>query len=133
MRTTTGLDSEIIGQRRFDLLVIDEACQSTEPGCWMPLLRCDRVVLAGDHCQLPPTVLSPEAARQGFGVSLLERLAAMRGIDEPGDALAQRAVPHARADHDFSSREFYDGELQADASGDGASTVRSAGRASRSR
>ncbi|MCU0980752.1 MAG: AAA family ATPase, partial [Pirellulaceae bacterium] len=54
--TTTGLDSEILGARRFDLAVIDEACQSVEPGCWIPLLRCDRVVLAGDHCQLPPTV-----------------------------------------------------------------------------
>ena len=73
--TTTGLDSEILGTRRFDLAVIDEACQSTEPGCWIPLLRCERVVLAGDHRQLPPTVLSADAAAQGFGVSLFERLA----------------------------------------------------------
>src|SRR5262249_35926873 len=62
--TTTGLDGEILGQRQFDLAVIDEASQSTEPGCWAPLLRCRRVVLAGDHCQLPPTVESPEAARE---------------------------------------------------------------------
>src|ERR1700735_3697427 len=72
--TTTGLDSVILGQRRFDLLVLDEACQTTEPGCWIPLLRCDRIVLAGDHCQLPPTVVSQEAAKRGFGGSLLERL-----------------------------------------------------------
>ncbi len=113
--TTTGLDSEIIGQRRFDLLVIDEACQSTEPGCWIPLLRCDRVVLAGDHCQLPPTVLSQEAARQGFGVSLLERLAGM------GEAMnqAMRLLTVQYRMHEqimrFSSLEFYDEQLQADA------------------
>lgn len=77
--TTTGLDPEVLGGRRFDLLVLDEACQTTEPGCWAPLLRCDRVVLAGDPCQLPPTVLSREAARQGFGVSMLERLISLYG------------------------------------------------------
>ena len=66
--TTTSLDSRVLGDRRFDLAVIDEACQSTEPGCWIPLLRCDRVVLAGDHCQLPPTVVSREAAAEGVEV-----------------------------------------------------------------
>ena len=55
--TLTGLDSEVLGRRRFDLAVLDEACQSTEPASWLPLLRADRVVLAGDHCQLPPTVV----------------------------------------------------------------------------
>src|SRR5205823_14927711 len=73
--TTTGLDAQVLGQRQFDLAVIDEAAQSTEPGCWVPLMRCRRVVLAGDHCQLPPTVVSRAAADAGFGVSLLERLA----------------------------------------------------------
>ena len=55
--TTTGIDSQLLGQRRFDLVVIDEACQSTEPGCWIPLLRGDRLVLAGD----PPSPLHPPA------------------------------------------------------------------------
>lgn len=112
--TTTGLDSEIIGQRRFDLLVIDEACQTTEPGCWIPLLRSHRVVLAGDHCQLPPTVLSVEAARQGFGISLLERLA-----DRYGDQATRLLTVQYRMHEqimDFSSLEFYDGVLQADES-----------------
>jgi ATP-dependent RNA/DNA helicase IGHMBP2 len=77
--TTTSLDSQILGNRRFDLAVIDEACQSTEPGCWIPLLRCDRLVLAGDHCQLPPTVISREAAAEGFGASLFERLMLLHG------------------------------------------------------
>jgi len=112
--TTTGLDSKIIGGRPFDLLVIDEACQTTEPGCWIPLLRSARVVLAGDHCQLPPTVLSQEAAHQGFGVSLLERLVSLYG-----EAVTRRLQVQYRmheAIMGFSSHEFYDDELIADAS-----------------
>jgi hypothetical protein len=111
--TTTGLDGELLGVRRFDLGVIDEACQSTEPGCWIPLLRCDRVVLAGDHCQLPPTVISREAAAEGFGISLFERLIALHG-----PAIARRLAVQYRmheAIMDFSSIEFYDAELEADA------------------
>jgi hypothetical protein len=111
--TTTGLDSAVLGTRRFDLAVIDEACQSTEPGCWIPLLRCDRVVLAGDHCQLPPTVVSREAVAEGFHRSLFERL-----MDEVGPHIARRLTVQYRmhqAIMSFSSREFYDDALQADA------------------
>ncbi|MGA2030641.1 MAG: AAA domain-containing protein [Thermoguttaceae bacterium] len=112
--TTTGVADEVLGTRRFDLAVIDEACQSTEPGCWIPLLRCDRAVLAGDHCQLPPTVVSGEAAQQGFAVSLFERL-----MDLYGQQIARRLIVQYRmhaAIMEFSSRQFYDGQLQADAS-----------------
>ncbi len=112
--TTTGLDSEIIGRCAFDWLVLDEACQTTEPGCWIPLLRSARVVLAGDHCQLPPTVLSSEAARQGFGVSLLERLVSLYGESVTRRLNVQYRMHEAIMG--FSSREFYDGELLADAS-----------------
>jgi superfamily I DNA and/or RNA helicase len=110
--TTTGLDSEILGQRRFNLAVIDEAAQSTEPGCWIPLTRCDRLVLAGDHCQLPPTVLSREAAAAGFGRSLLERLVACHGTDATRRLTVQYRMHEAIMT--FSSLEFYDGELEAD-------------------
>ena len=65
--TLTGLDSEVLGRREFNLAVIDEACQSPEPGCWLPLLRSQRVVLAGDHCQLQPTLVPPDAAAGGPG------------------------------------------------------------------
>lgn len=111
--TTTGMDDDLLGARRFDLLVIDEACQSTEPGCWIPLARADRIVLAGDHCQLPPTVLSGEAAAQGFGVSLFERLISLYGRD-----ISRRLTVQYRMHSsimDFSSLEFYDAELTADA------------------
>lgn len=110
--TTTALDSEILGQRHFDLAVIDEACQSTEPGCWIPLPRCGRLVLAGDHCQLPPTVLSPDAAAQGFGVSMLERLVAHFGPTVTRRLQVQYRMHEAIMS--FSSAEFYEGELQAD-------------------
>jgi predicted DNA helicase len=110
--TTTGLDSEVLGQRAFDLAVIDEACQTTEPGCWIPLLRSRRLVLAGDHCQLPPTVVSADAAREGFGVSLLERL-----IEQQGSHISRRLSTQYRmhqAIMEFSSLEFYEGSLIAD-------------------
>lgn len=113
--TLTGLDNDILGGRQFDLAVIDEACQSTEPACWIPLLRAGRVILAGDHFQLPPTVVSREAEREGFAVSLLERL-----IDHYGAArLARRLEVQYRMHTSimaFSSAEFYDDALIADAS-----------------
>ncbi len=112
--TTTGLDAAVLGDRSFDLVVIDEAGQSTEPGCWVPLLRGRHAVLAGDHCQLPPTILSREAAAEGFGVSLMERLVSLFG--ERITRLLTVQYRMHRAIMDFSSREFYGGELEADAS-----------------
>ena len=111
--TTTGLDAELLGDRRFDLLVIDEACQTTEPGCWIAAACADRVVLAGDHCQLPPTVLSPRGrARRASASACWSASSALYG--DARHAPARRAVPHARArSWRFSSREFYDGTLVA--------------------
>ncbi len=109
--TTTGLDENLMGNRRFDLLVIDEACQTAEPGCWIAINRAERVVLAGDHQQLPPTVLSTEAQRQGYGISLFERLA-----EHDAPTLLRRLDTQYRmhvAIMDFSSLEFYDAELVA--------------------
>lgn len=110
--TTTGLDNEILGARHFDLAVIDESCQSVEPGCWIPLLRCDRVVLAGDHCQLPPTIISREAATGGLAVSLFERLVSLYG-ERITRRLEVQYRMHA-AIMGFSSDEFYEGALVAD-------------------
>jgi superfamily I DNA and/or RNA helicase len=109
---TTTLNEELLGDRRFGLAVIDEACQSTEPGCWIPLLRADRIVLAGDHCQLPPTVLSKPAAREGLATSLLERLVARYG-DSVTSRLDVQYRMHAHI-MQFSSQQFYDDTLQAD-------------------
>ncbi len=112
--TLTGIDSDLLGQRVFDLLVIDEACQSTEPPCWIPLLRSRRVVLAGDHCQLPPTVISQDASRQGLTVSLLERL-----MNTSARTVARQLKIQYRMHQQimqFSSSEFYDSSLVADES-----------------
>jgi predicted DNA helicase len=72
------------------------------------------LVLAGDHCQLPPTVVSAEAAREGFAVSLMERLIRERGPDISRRLTVQYRMN--RAIMDFSSEEFYDGALEAHAS-----------------
>ncbi len=108
---TSTFNEELLGDRRFGWVVIDEACQSTEPGCWVPVLRGDRLVLAGDHCQLPPTVLSAQALREGFGISLLERL-----IQHYGGTVTRRIDVQYRMHAqimDFPSARFYDGTLQA--------------------
>jgi ATP-dependent RNA/DNA helicase IGHMBP2 len=112
--TLTGLYDEVLGERTFDLAVIDEAAQVIEPACWIPLLRAGRVVLAGDHCQLPPTIISTAAAREGLAVSLPERL-----IDLLGPQIARRLTTQYRmheAIMGFSSAEFYDDSLVADES-----------------
>lgn len=112
--TLTGLDSTLLGRRRFEWLVIDEACQTTEPTCWIPLSVCERVLLAGDHCQLPPTVVSREAASEGFAVSLFERL-----MELHGEQVSRRLTVQYRMHEQimsFSSQQFYESELIADAS-----------------
>ncbi|HEV3435978.1 MAG TPA: AAA domain-containing protein [Gemmata sp.] len=107
--TLTGLDSQLLGQRRFNLAVLDEACQSTEPAAWVPLLRANKLVLAGDHCQLPPTVISTEAAEQGLAVSLMERLIARFGSGISRLLTVQHRMHEAIMG--FSNAAFYEGEL----------------------
>ncbi|KAF0297372.1 DNA-binding protein SMUBP-2 [Amphibalanus amphitrite] len=63
----------------FDLLVIDECGQATEPACWLAIPLAKRVLLAGDPHQLPPTILSQEAASGGLAVSLMERQMGLHG------------------------------------------------------
>ena len=108
---TTTLDPEILGDRQFDLTIIDEACQSTEPGCWPAVLRTERLVLAGDHCQLPPTILSVPAAEEGFAVSMMERL-----VNHYGSVVTRQLTTQYRMHNEimqFSSEQFYSGSLLA--------------------
>ncbi len=79
LATLTSLDAPPLAGRRFPLAVVDEATQAIEPALYLALLRADRAVLAGDHLQLPPTVLSAEAQEGGLGVSLFERLVPLAG------------------------------------------------------
>lgn len=107
--TTLTIDDDLLGNRHFDLVVIDEACQSTEPALWQAMLRGDRLVLAGDHCQLPPTVLSGEAAKEGLQVSPMERL-----VKQSDNELCRLLKVQYRMHESimrFSSDQFYCGEL----------------------
>ncbi len=114
--TLTGLDPEVLGDRLFDVAVIDEAAQSIEPASWTAIVRARRTVLAGDHCQLPATVISQEAQRAGLGTSLMQRL-----LETPQMAtqIARRLTVQYRMHESimsFSSQQFYEGSLIADAS-----------------
>lgn len=114
--TLAGLDERLLRGRNFDLCVIDEAAQSTEPGCWIPLRYSQRLVLAGDHCQLPPTIVAQEAAANGLGISLLERL--LQTPDRAATLARQLAVQYRMNEQimAFSSQTFYGGALVADPS-----------------
>lgn len=107
--TLTGLDDDLLHDREFDLAVIDEAAQATEPPCWIPVLRSQRLVLAGDHCQLPPTIRSTEARQLGFHVSMMERLLA-DGSDDISRRLTTQYRMHEQIMR-FSSQEFYESSL----------------------
>ena len=112
--TTTTIDDDLLGDRDFDLVVIDEACQCTMPSIWQAALRADRIVFAGDHCQLPPTVLSEQAARNGMRESLMQRL-----VSREGESVFRRLTVQYRMHESimrFSSQMFYDDSLVADAS-----------------
>ena len=112
--TNTGLDDDLLRGRSFDACVMDEASQCTEPSVWIPLQFAGRLILAGDHFQLPPTVISHEAVSEGFNISLMERL-----LTELDPNLARLLTVQYRMHKDimtFSSQTFYNGSLHADPS-----------------
>ncbi|MFD2967231.1 AAA domain-containing protein [Sphingobacterium bambusae] len=74
--TLVGANHHTIRDRKYAMLVIDEAAQALEPACWIPLLKAEKVLLAGDHCQLPPTVKSVKKMGEGLFVTLFEKLVA---------------------------------------------------------
>lgn len=113
--TATGLESAALPAaaraRGFDLCLFDEATQATEPACLLAISRSARVVLAGDHRQLPPTVLSERAAREGLSRSLFERL-----LELHGDGLRRMLVVQHRMNDAimrFASERMYEGRLRA--------------------
>ncbi len=111
LATLTSLDGRALEGRRFGLAAVDEATQALEPATYLALLRAERAVLAGDPLQLPPTVLSPAAQRDGLGVSLFERLAAAFG-DEARVTLAEQHRMNERI-MAFPSKMLYQGWLRA--------------------
>jgi Cdc6-like AAA superfamily ATPase len=114
LATLTGLDGPALAGRRFDLAVVDEATQAVEPAALLALRRVGRAVLAGDHLQLPPTVLSAAAQAGGLGTSLFERLVALHG-----DAVKVTLTVQYRMNEAimrFPSEALYQGALRADPS-----------------
>ena len=110
--TNSTAGSELFHERFFDLLVIDEATQSTEPSCLIPLVHARRVVMAGDHKQLPPTILNQEAERKGLSKTLFERVLGFYG-NEIRSVLRIQYRMH-RDIMDFSNQEFYNNKIIAD-------------------
>ena len=72
--TLVGSANRLLDGHKFGTFFIDEAAQALEAACWIPIRRCSRVILAGDHCQLPPTVKSIAALKAGLGKTLMERI-----------------------------------------------------------
>ncbi len=71
--TLVGSNHYTVREGKYQTVVIDEAGQALEPACWIPILKAQKVVLAGDHCQLPPTIKSEAAAKSGLSKTLLEK------------------------------------------------------------
>ncbi len=112
--TNSTVGSEILKGERFDFAVIDEATQSTEPSSLISVLRAKRFIMAGDHKQLPPTILNDEAARGNLSKSLFERLLELHGDKIRAMLDVQYRMNEEIAE--FPSKEFYGGKLKADAS-----------------
>lgn len=72
--TLTGVQVKDLRDERFDVAIVDEAAQALEVATWGALLKASRAILAGDHLQLPPTVISKSAEKGGLGCTLFERL-----------------------------------------------------------
>jgi ATP-dependent RNA/DNA helicase IGHMBP2 len=100
--------------RHVDLLVMDEASQATEPLAWIPILRARKVVLAGDHFQLPPTVRSKKAEEGGLARTLFERFHEI--LPDTFKTLLRVQYRMHEKIMNFSSRQFYQGKLIADVS-----------------
>lgn len=111
--TLVGANHYTVRSLRYHTAVIDEAGQGIEPASWIPVLKGEKLVLAGDHLQLPPTIKSEEAARKGLSITLLEKLAAR--YREAVTMLEEQYRMNERI-MDFSSQEFYEGRLKAHAS-----------------
>ena len=107
--TLVGAASSVLGDREFTTCIIDEAAQALEPASWIPIIRSDRVVLAGDPFQLPPTVKSKEAERGGFGITLLEKCLERHGRN----ALLTVQYRMNERIMGFSNDYFYAGRLTA--------------------
>lgn len=108
--TLAGSANRLLDGKKFPTLFIDEAAQALEPACWIAIRRAGRVVLAGDHCQLPPTVKCFDALKGGLGKTLMERI-----VENHPEAVSLLDIQY-RMHEDimrFSSEWFYNGSVKA--------------------
>lgn len=111
--TLVGANHYIVRQLKYHTVVIDEAGQALEPACWIPILKAQKVVLAGDHCQLPPTIKSQEAARNGLSTTLLEKCVQLH---PEAVTLLQEQYRMNETIMGYPSAVFYENKLQAHSS-----------------
>ena len=107
--TLVGSAHHLLEGMKFGTLFIDEAAQALEAACWIPMKRASRVILAGDHCQLPPTVKSIAALRAGLGKTLMERIA-----ENKPEVVTLLKIQYRMNDEimRFSSDWFYGGKME---------------------
>ena len=107
--TLVGSAHRLLEGMKFGTLFIDEAAQALEAACWIPMRRASRVILAGDHCQLPPTVKSIAAQRAGLGKTLMERIA-----ENKPEVVTLLKIQYRMNEEimRFSSDWFYHGEVE---------------------
>ena len=107
--TLVGSAHHLLEGMKFGTLFIDEAAQALEAACWIPMKRASRVILAGDHCQLPPTVKSIAALRAGLGKTLMERIA-----ENKPEVVTLLKIQYRMNDEimRFSSDWFYAGKVE---------------------
>lgn len=111
--TLVGSNNYTIRNLKYQTVIIDEAGQALEPACWIPILKAQKVVLAGDHLQLPPTIKSAEAAKGGLATTLLEKLVSLHP-----EAVVLLEEQYRMHEHimGFSSKVFYNNRLKANRS-----------------
>jgi superfamily I DNA and/or RNA helicase len=106
--TLVGASHRHMRHLSFETVFIDEAAQALEPGCWIPIAKGQRIVLAGDHHQLPPTVKSEQAAREGLRETLFEKC--IQRQPQTARMLTTQYRMHEQI-MGFSSEKFYGGQL----------------------
>ncbi len=110
--TLVGANHYSVRNITYHTVLIDEAAQALEPACWIPILKAQKVILAGDHCQLSPTIKSEEAARKGLNTTLLEKC--VQHHPEAVVLLEEQYRMHETI-MGYSSDKFYQSRLKANA------------------
>lgn len=107
--TLTGAANRLLDRQKFGTLFIDEAAQALEAACWIAIRKATRVILAGDHCQLPPTIKSIAALKAGLGKTLMERI-----VENKPEVVTLLKVQYRMNEQimRFSSDWFYGGQVE---------------------